>query len=52
MSRERYGNGYLGRAGARRRTRARGRRYGGAPRTAGRARGVAHDWTAGRKVWR
>jgi hypothetical protein len=41
----RYGKG---RAGARRRTRARGRAQAGAPKTAGRARGVAHDWTIGR----
>jgi hypothetical protein len=48
MSRERYGNGYLGRAGARRRKRARGRGQAGSPRTAGRARGsVAHDLTVG-----
>jgi hypothetical protein len=53
MTRERFGNGYKGRAGTRRRrTRARGRTYAGSPRTAGRARGrLAHDWTAG-KVWK
>ena len=48
MARERYGNGYKGRAGSRRRMRARNRAYGGSPKTAGRARGrKAHDLTVG-----
>jgi hypothetical protein len=45
----RYGKG---RAGARRRTRARGRAQAGAPKTAGRAKGrMSHDWRVGR-VWK
>jgi hypothetical protein len=52
MAKETYGNGYLGRAARRRRTRARGRGYKGSARTAGRAKGrMAHDWTVG-KVWK
>jgi hypothetical protein len=54
MARERYGNGYKGggRAGTRRRMRARGRGYVGSAKTAGRAKGrMAHDWTVG-KVWK
>jgi hypothetical protein len=52
MARERYGNGYKGKASTRRRMRARNRAYGGSARTAGRAkRRMAHDWTVG-KVWR
>jgi len=48
----RYGNGYKGRAGTRRRTRGRGRGYVGSQKTAGRAKGrMAHDWTVG-KVWK
>jgi hypothetical protein len=47
----RYGNGYLGRAATRRRTRGRRRGYAGSPRTAGRAKGrMAHDLTVG--TWR
>jgi hypothetical protein len=52
MARERYGNGYKGRARTRRRTRARGRGYKGSAKTAGRAKGRrAHDWRVG-KVWK
>jgi hypothetical protein len=52
MARERYGNGYKGRAARRRRTRGRGRGYVGSQKTAGRARGRrSHDWTVG-KVWK
>jgi hypothetical protein len=49
----RVGNGYKGgRAGTRRRMRARGRGYVGSAKTAGRAKGrMAHDWTVG-KVWK
>ena len=51
MGRERYGNGYKGRAGTRRRTRARGRPHVTSAKTAGRARGrTAPDWTVGK--WR
>jgi hypothetical protein len=51
MARERYGNGYLGRAATRRRMRARSRGYVGSSKTAGRAKGhMAHDWTVGK--WR
>ena len=51
MARERYGNGYKGRAATRRRMRARNRAYGGSPKTTGRARGrMAHDLTV--KKWR
>jgi hypothetical protein len=51
MARERYGNGYEGRGGTRRRRKSRGRRYVGSPKTAGRAKGrMAHDWTVG--TWR
>jgi len=51
MAKKRYG-GYKGRAGTRRRTRARGRGYAGSAKTAGRAKGrTAHDWTVG-KVWK
>ena len=52
MARERYGNGYKGRAGTRGRMRARNRRgYVGSAKTAGRAKGrMAHDWTVGK--WR
>jgi hypothetical protein len=50
MARERYGNGYKGRAGTRRR-RARNRGYVGSAKTSGRAKGrMAHDWTVGK--WR
>ncbi len=52
MARERFGNGYKGRAARRRRMRSRDRGYVGSPKTAGRARGrMAHDWTVG-KVWK
>ena len=52
MARERYGNGYKGRAATRRRRKSRGRGYMGSPKTAGRAKGrMAHDWTVG-KVWK
>ena len=51
MARERYGNGYLGRAATRRRMRFRDRGYVGPAKTAGRAKGrMAHDWTVGK--WR
>ena len=51
MARERYGNGYKGRGGTRRRRKSRGRGYMGSPKTAGRAKGrMAHDWTLGK--WR
>jgi hypothetical protein len=51
MARERYGNGYLGRGGTRRRMRARNRGYVGSAKTAGHAKGrMAHDWTVGK--WR
>ena len=51
MARERYGNGYLGRAATRRRMRSRGRGYAGSSKTAGRAKGrMGHDWTVGK--WR
>jgi hypothetical protein len=49
MAKKRYG-GYKGRVGTRRRMRARNRAYGGSPKTAGRAKGMAHNWTVGR--WR
>ncbi len=50
MARERYGNGYKGRA-ARRRRRARNLGYVGSAKTAGHAKGrMAHDWTVGK--WR
>ena len=52
MARERYGNGYKGRAAARRRMKSRARGYAGSAKTAGRARGrTAHDWRVG-KVWK
>ena len=52
MAKERYGNGYKGRAGTRRRMRSRNRGYAGSARTAGRAKGRrAQDWTVG-KVWK
>src|ERR671920_53626 len=45
MARERYGNGYKGRAGSRRRMRARNVGYVGSSKTAGHAKGhMAHDW--------
>jgi hypothetical protein len=51
MARERYGNGYKGRAATRRRMRARDLGYVGSSKTAGRAKGrMAHDWTVGK--WR
>ena len=51
MARERYGNGYLGRAATRRRMRSRNRGYVGSAKTAGHAKGrMAHDWTVGK--WR
>ena len=51
MARERYGNGYKGRGGTRRRMRALNRGYVGSAKTAGRAKGrMAHDWTVG--MWR
>jgi hypothetical protein len=51
MARERYGNGYKGRAATRRRIKSRGRGYVGSSKTAGRAKGrMAHDWTVGK--WR
>jgi len=49
MARERYGNGYKGRGGTRRRRRGRGRPHVNSAKTAGRAKGrLAHDWTVGR----
>jgi hypothetical protein len=52
MARERYGNGYLGRAARRQRMKSRNRGYVGSAKTAGRAKGhMAHDWTVGR-VWK
>jgi hypothetical protein len=52
MARERYGNGYLGRAATRRRMKSRNRGHVGSSNTAGRAKGpMAHDWTVG-KVWK
>jgi hypothetical protein len=52
MAKERFGNGYLGGAGTRRRMRARGRPHVTSAKTAGRAKGrAAHDWTVG-KVWK
>ena len=52
MARERYGNGYKGRAGSRRRMRARNVGYVGSSETAAHARRrMAHDWGIG-KVWR
>ena len=51
MARERYGNGYLGRAATRRRMRSHHHGYVGSSKTAGRAKGrMAHDWTVGK--WR
>ena len=51
MARERYGNGYKGRGGTRRRMKSRNRGYIGSPKTAGRAKGrMAHDLTVGK--WR
>src|SRR5215208_3286564 len=51
MARERYGNGYKGRAATRRRMRSRDRGYVGSAKTAGHAKGrMAHDWTVGK--WR
>jgi hypothetical protein len=51
MARERYGNGYKGRGGTRRRMKSRNRGYVGSAKTAGRAKGrIAHDWTVGK--WR
>ena len=51
MARERYGNGYKGRAATRRRMRSDARGYVGSAKTAGRAKGrMAHDWTVGK--WR
>jgi hypothetical protein len=52
MARERYTNGYKGRAARRRRMKSRNRRgYVGSAKTAGRAKGrMAHDWTVGK--WR
>ena len=51
MARERYGNGYKGRAARRRRMRSRDRGYVGSAKRAGRAKGrMAHDWTVGK--WR
>ena len=51
MAKKRYGGGYKGRVGTRRRMRARNRAYEGSPKTAGRAKGrMAHDLTVGR--WR
>src|SRR5215208_4860575 len=52
MARERYGNGYLGRGGTRRRMKSRNRGYVGSARTAGRAKGrMAPDLIVG-KVWK
>jgi hypothetical protein len=51
MARERYGSGYKGQAGRRRRMKSRNRGYGGSSKTAGHAkRRMAHDWTVGK--WR
>ena len=51
MARERYGNGYKGRGGTRRRMRARNRGYVGSAKTAGHAKGrTAPDLTVGK--WR
>jgi hypothetical protein len=52
MARERYGNGYKGRGGTRRRMRARNRRYVGSARSPANRR-MAHYWTIGKgKAWR
>jgi hypothetical protein len=52
MARERYGDGYRGRAARRRRMKSHKRGYVGSSRTAGHAkRRMAHDWTVG-KVWK
>jgi hypothetical protein len=51
MARERYGNGYKGRASRRRRMKSRDLGYVGSSKSAGRAkRRMAHDWTVGK--WR
>jgi hypothetical protein len=51
MAKKRYGGGYKGRGGTRRRRKSRSRSYAGSARTAGRAKGrMAHDWTVGK--WR
>jgi hypothetical protein len=51
MARERYGNGYKGRGGTRRRMKSHARGYVGSAKTAGRAKGrMAHDLTVGK--WR
>jgi hypothetical protein len=51
MARERYSNGYKGRAARRRRMKSPNRGYGGSSKTAGHAkRRMAHDWTVGK--WR
>ena len=51
MARERYGNGYKGRGGTRRRMKSRNRGYVGSAKTAGHAKGrMAHDLTVGK--WR
>ena len=51
MARERYGNGYKGRAARRRCMKSPNRGYVGSAKTAGHAKGrMAHDWTVGK--WR
>ena len=51
MARERYSNGYLGRAATRRRMKFRNRGYVVSAKTAGRAKGrMGHDLTVGK--WR
>jgi hypothetical protein len=51
MARKRYGNGYKGRGGTRRRMKSGNRGYVGSAKTAGHAKGrMAHDWTVGK--WR
>ena len=45
MARERYGNGYKGRASTRRRMKSRNRGYVSSAKTAGRAKGrMAHEF--------
>ena len=56
MAKERYGNGYKGRAATRRRMRSRDRGYVGSAKTAGRAKGrIAQSLKYGLnygKAWR
>jgi hypothetical protein len=52
MAKERYGNGYLGRAATRRRMRSRDRGYVGSERVLGQAnRRMVASWVIG-KAWR